>query len=99
MSLIKKLNTYLLNAAPHVRAREHCKLIEEAAIALNEPNLELLRAREALALAHAILVKLPTAAVESAAKRAAIKHEGNDPMGYIASVLATAKDETRDQKE
>lgn len=44
--------------------------------------------REALALAHAILAKMPPGNVAQAAKRAAIKHEGNDPMGYIAGVLA-----------
>lgn len=48
-------------------------------------------AREALALAHAILAKIPPRDVAHAAKRAAIKHEGNDPMAYIAGVLANTK--------
>ena len=41
----------------------------------------------ALRLAHSIFAKLPPTAVERAANRAAIKHTGNDPMGYIAGVL------------
>jgi hypothetical protein len=48
-------------------------------------------AREALALAHAILAKLPPRDVVHASKRAAIKHVGNAPMAYIAGVLANAK--------
>lgn len=49
--------------------------------------------REALALAHAILAKIPPRDVAHAHKRAAIKHEGNDPMAYIAGVLANPKDQ------
>lgn len=51
-------------------------------------------AREALALAHAILAKISLRDVAHAAKRAAIKHEGNAPMAYIAGVLANAQDQT-----
>jgi hypothetical protein len=52
-------------------------------------------AREALALAHAILAKMQPSDVAHAVKRAAIKHEGNDPMGYIAGVLANDQGEAR----
>ena len=52
---------------------------------------------EALALAHAILAKIPPRDVAHAAARAAIKHEGNDPMAYIAEVLANGSHEPRDK--